>query len=228
LDDSKIKDALQAAVLKATGDIDKLQQGVAAWFDDSMDRLSGAYKRKMKWIAMLIGLVVAIGFNADSFKVATTLWNDPDRRASIIAVAGDIVKNPPSSLQQAGDQKKPVDGAQPGDQKQPPDGPPPDGPKQPGNATKPPSPDVGAAIEQSERTLHSLPIGWNCPAKADGSVDYVGCAEQAVNDLTLVRFLGWILTALALSLGAPFWFDMLNKFINLRGAGDKPKREDQK
>ena len=36
------------------------------------------------------------------------------------------------------------------------------------------------------------------------------------------------LTALALSLGAPFWFDMLNKFINLRGAGDKPKREDQK
>jgi hypothetical protein len=45
---------------------------------------------------------------------------------------------------------------------------------------------------------------------------------------SLVQILGWLLTALALSLGAPFWFDMLNKFINLRGAGDKPKREDQK
>jgi hypothetical protein len=25
-----------------------------------------------------------------------------------------------------------------------------------------------------------------------------------------------------LSLGAPFWFDMLNKFINIRSAGGKP------
>jgi hypothetical protein len=225
---SKIKDAFQATMLKAGDDIDKLQQGIATWFDDSMDRLSGAYKRKMKWIAMLIGLAVAIGFNADSFKVATTLWNDPDRRASIIGVAADIAKNPPSSLQQADDQKKTVDPAQVASQQQQPGCPPPGGLKQPCTATKPPSPDVGAAIEQSERTLHSLPIGWDCPVKADGSVDYVDCAKAAVKDLTLVHFLGWILTALALSLGAPFWFDMLNKFINLRGAGGKPQREDQK
>ena len=33
--------------------------------------------------------------------------------------------------------------------------------------------------------------------------------------------LGWLITALAISLGAPFWFDMLNKIIRLRGAGPK-------
>jgi hypothetical protein len=29
---------------------------------------------------------------------------------------------------------------------------------------------------------------------------------------------GWILTALAISLGAPFWFDLLNKFMKLRSS----------
>lgn len=37
-----------------------------------------------------------------------------------------------------------------------------------------------------------------------------------------VAFLGWVLTALAISLGAPFWFDLLNKFMKIRNAGTKP------
>jgi len=32
------------------------------------------------------------------------------------------------------------------------------------------------------------------------------------------HFLGYLLTALALSLGAPFWFDLLNKLVKLRGS----------
>jgi hypothetical protein len=34
-------------------------------------------------------------------------------------------------------------------------------------------------------------------------------------------FFGWIITAMAVMLGAPFWFDMLSKMINLRGTGSK-------
>lgn len=33
---------------------------------------------------------------------------------------------------------------------------------------------------------------------------------------------GWIITILAMSLGAPFWFDMLSRFTRLRAAGPKP------
>ena len=33
------------------------------------------------------------------------------------------------------------------------------------------------------------------------------------------HLLGWIVTVLAISLGAPFWFDVLNKIMNLRNAG---------
>jgi hypothetical protein len=33
---------------------------------------------------------------------------------------------------------------------------------------------------------------------------------------------GWLLTALAAALGAPFWFDLIGRVVNLRGAGAKP------
>jgi hypothetical protein len=38
----------------------------------------------------------------------------------------------------------------------------------------------------------------------------------------LQRIAGWLVTALAISLGAPFWFDLLKKFVRVRGSGDLP------
>jgi hypothetical protein len=37
-----------------------------------------------------------------------------------------------------------------------------------------------------------------------------------------MTFFGWVLTAFAISLGAPFWFDLLNKVIKMRSTGNKP------
>ncbi len=42
---------------------------------------------------------------------------------------------------------------------------------------------------------------------------------------SLSKIAGWILTIFALSLGAPFWFDMMNKIGNLRASGKKPAAE---
>lgn len=36
------------------------------------------------------------------------------------------------------------------------------------------------------------------------------------------RVLGWLLTVGAVSLGAPFWFDTLNRFVNIRAEGRSP------
>jgi hypothetical protein len=36
------------------------------------------------------------------------------------------------------------------------------------------------------------------------------------------HIVGWILSAIAVSLGAPFWFDTLNRFMNIRSAGKAP------
>ena len=38
----------------------------------------------------------------------------------------------------------------------------------------------------------------------------------------LLAVLGWCITAVACTLGAPFWFDLLSQLIKLRGSGGKP------
>ena len=36
------------------------------------------------------------------------------------------------------------------------------------------------------------------------------------------KVFGWFITSLAISLGAPFWFDLLRKLVNIRGTGGVP------
>jgi len=57
----------------------------------------------------------------------------------------------------------------------------------------------------------------------------LGWGKDSLNLTTggwIQRVLGWLLTMIAVSLGAPFWFDMLNKIINIRNAGTKPATSD--
>lgn len=43
-----------------------------------------------------------------------------------------------------------------------------------------------------------------------------------------IRLLGFLITALAISLGAPFWFDLLAKLVVIRNAGVKPEEKKKK
>lgn len=70
-----------------------------------------------------------------------------------------------------------------------------------------------------------LPIGWTRPGVPLTSA-YV--ASQAATG-----WLGWILTAFAISFGAPFWFDLLNRFVVVRStvkprekSGDERSKDD--
>jgi hypothetical protein len=75
---------------------------------------------------------------------------------------------------------------------------------QPGGTNRPMK-DVVEAISTA-----SLPIGWS---------------ELPRRDQWLTMILGWLITAFAVSLGAPFWFDLLNKFVNIRASGKAPEEE---
>ncbi len=76
---------------------------------------------------------------------------------------------------------------------------------------------VDPSFEQSLNALQintirsPLGLGW---AEADFS-------DYGVYDW-LAKILGYIVTALAISLGAPFWFDLLRKIVNIRASGSKP------
>jgi hypothetical protein len=81
-------------------------------------------------------------------------------------------------------------------------------------------------VEQSKQMGPTLP---DQPKQAD--LDKLGGVLPSWKDLPeggwLERILGWILTIAAVSLGAPFWFDILGKIANLRNAGQKPKTAQQ-
>src|ERR1700730_6613277 len=71
LPSSNIKSALLASLMTADGDFNAFRKNVATWFDDSMDRLSGAYKRHLKVLTIMVGCAVAVSLNADTFGVGS-------------------------------------------------------------------------------------------------------------------------------------------------------------
>ena len=64
------------------------------------------------------------------------------------------------------------------------------------------------AVDKIEKL--DFPVGWGDSNRAKNGVEWIVVA------------VGWILTGFAVSFGAPFWFDLLGKFANLRNAGKKP------
>jgi hypothetical protein len=90
---------------------------------------------------------------------------------------------------------------------------------------------------QNQLDQLNLPLGWYRASTSldDGSAPPKEAIEfRKANFLLLptlhtlggtIQFhiVGWLLTAIAASLGAPFWFDTLNKFMAIRSVGKAPE-----
>jgi hypothetical protein len=166
-----VRKALLAVIQNADHDLAKAQRNIETWYDDSMQRVGGWYKRKVQWITIGIALVLTLAANADTIRMSRVLWRNPTVRSQIVESA----KNPPK----------------------------------PGDTTKP----------HPLSELDDL-LGWGGDSTADSH-------PKEPYQVWLLRALGWILTVIAVSLGAPFWFDLLNKIVNLRSAGNKPETAQQ-
>ena len=73
--------------------------------------------------------------------------------------------------------------------------------------------DTATSIIQSDIANANKILGLNWGSKSE----YVGSLKCFFS-----KVIGWLITALAISLGAPFWFDLLNRFVKLRGTGTPP------
>jgi hypothetical protein len=87
--------------------------------------------------------------------------------------------------------------------------------------SKPVTRDNGSAnqILPEEQELLEGMLGW-----AGEATKY----QQNPYWWAITHFLGWFISALAISLGAPFWFDTLNRLMNIRSAGPSPAEAAQK
>jgi hypothetical protein len=69
-----------------------------------------------------------------------------------------------------------------------------------------------ANVKDLEKINQPLPIGWNDKPWFDGE-------QIKAQNGWLQAILGWLMTGVAVAMGAPFWFDLLGKFINVRNTG---------
>jgi hypothetical protein len=83
-----LKHQLLTIVDDARGEIDDFRKGLEAWFDDSMARVSGWYKRHSQLIMLPIAVLIVLGLNANTLTIGDRLWKDSALRAAVVQQAG--------------------------------------------------------------------------------------------------------------------------------------------
>jgi hypothetical protein len=186
--------------------LDHFKKEIETWFDRSMERSSGVYKRNARGFAFLIGFVLAVTLNADTFYIISRLSKDDALRNSIVSTSTELVQNVESTNPNVIERVK-------------------------------------DNVDQSLSEI-TLPIGWNdnileeqlqipTPIKENETLEEKQKREKekerrkakffgrSVHPV-VIMIMGWLVTATAIMMGAPFWFDFLGLFINVRNTGSRP------
>ncbi|MDJ0704793.1 MAG: hypothetical protein QNJ46_16035 [Leptolyngbyaceae cyanobacterium MO_188.B28] len=105
-----IANETQIKLQTADNRVYRFQQEVEGWFDRSMERASGVYKRNSRGIALLIGFALAIAVNADTFHITDRLLVDQTIRNSISQMASqaETSSNPDDLAEELGGVKDAV------------------------------------------------------------------------------------------------------------------------
>ncbi|MBD0262506.1 MAG: hypothetical protein ICV78_07195 [Tolypothrix sp. Co-bin9] len=177
--------------------IHTLQKEIERTFDSSMERASGVYKRNAKGVAIMLGLSLAIIANADAFHMISRLSKDSALRETITNNAGEILLKNQNNQAFA-------------------------------NPNSQGEPDNSATLdvirEQADRALDNvaLPIGWS-DVNLNQQIAWTPNKNQSFPFLRILYMIpGWIFSGIAIGMGAPFWFDLLGKFVNVRNVGRRP------
>lgn len=209
----------------ANGDVGKFKHHLENWFEETMDRASTWYKKHVQFILFFVGLAISIVFNVDTLKIIERLEKDPKLREQLVQQANAFQEAHPDLdtkllIQQAENNKflAQKNKIQVNDSLR--------------NKELKDSLQLANYLElKSKRdelfdqasTLirndinsvhHSLGLGWET---------YDSSSFRSI----FYSLIGWMVTALALSLGAPFWFDLLNRLMKLRGSVATPTSDDR-
>ena len=173
LPNAAVRRALLTAIDGAQGDLGRAQANVEAWFNSTMDRVSGWYKRRTQTIIFVVGLILTVAVNADTLAVAQSLMQGDALRKAVVAEAEAIARDK--------DQKA-----------------------------------ADVQTRYQDLTAIGFPIGWGRTLPAWSDTCGLSCMARYVASQVPYHVPGWLITAFAIALGAPFWFDVLNKFMVIR------------
>jgi hypothetical protein len=206
----EIEHRLGALFAEANNDVVRLRALLERHFDECMTRIEGWYKRRARAIALLMALVIAASGNVDTIQIAKLLSGNSTLRDAMVKRAESIV-NTERDKHGSGAAGAPDLSAN----------------AAAGYAGATPAPaqdpvrNVVSAGQQfaseyanAAAALSPLQLGWN--------VLPVGWHEW------LAKVIGLIVSAFAISLGAPFWFDVLQRFMSVRTSGTPPDEKKPK
>lgn len=89
LPDGDVKTALLALLQNANGDLNRAQKNIEEWFDDTMQRVSGWYKRRTQVVIVCLAALLTIGTNADTVRIARILWTNSTTRTLLVQKAAN-------------------------------------------------------------------------------------------------------------------------------------------
>jgi hypothetical protein len=199
------------------------RKNVEQWFDNGMERLTGWYKRRAQALAFVIGIVCAIVLNVDSLQLANQLWRDPIIRQAVVDQATMFATQNPQGVsavdaQQFADLQMQI------------------------NQLNIPVGWVGNSIPVDANGALLLGDGSQklCTFFPKSSVEMFGVrigneCYPVINSPTfndpagiLLKLIGLFISGVAAAQGAPFWFDILKRIINVRSSGANPSETAQK
>lgn len=183
IENPQIRNALRGLLQRAEGNAERFQTAAEEWFDDSMARVAGWYRRKVRFWLIAIAAVLVCFLNADTIQVARNLWTDQAVRKAVVAAA----------------EARPAEGSE-----------------------VPEIRNVAKTVDDLEEL--EIPLGWST---GDDPTPTTPNPQRLVwpwDDWGwfFPKLLGLLLTTAALTLGAPFWFDVLSKFARLKASGATP------
>jgi hypothetical protein len=184
------------------------------WFDDAMTRNGERYTLWSQYRLFLIGMFLAVSLNADTLKIASALWTPASieqtktilEAAEKLVAAGGALDGPSVAKLTLNDTLDQID------RFTPPLG-------------------WGAGVTECEVAAHLTPSFLDVwPLTSVGRLicpPRTGAEAHKLEEVNAAKLLGWLITALAISFGAQFWFDALGSFVRLRSGGLPPRSSER-
>jgi hypothetical protein len=165
---------------------------VEQWYDNHMDRVSGWYKRRAALITTLAGAIIVLLLNINTITIGHALYGDSAVRSAVSTVATHN-RGCPANETEANCLSQ-------------------------------------LETEVSNAAQAGLPLGWGTvPACAEQDVHCGWLAQRGITNpkggsawQILLVLLGFLVTIVALTPGAQFWFGLLVKLNSLRSSGPPP------
>ncbi len=203
------KDSFNALTIKTIGAMELFRNKMENWYDSNMDLLGGPLKKYTRRFTFISSIIVTLLVNADTIEISRYLYNNPEAAKALATKAYETATD--EKIKQEMERKALAKTAQ--------------------------SDSVKLTVQQLDSSINanikviknaetvlkaSFPLGW---------VNSSYSESRDFGDWILFwigKLIGMALTVVAIMMGAPFWFDILNKVSNIRGSGKRPAESEKK